>query len=339
MDAIGFHPRPVPAALRVAAAERLVEATGQAARQLARRLVDGGAGSAIVFDHAFATIDPDRGDIREVAVAIPAAGRSVLVFLSRPASRRDHPRERAECVRALCEHLQTLPGGPFHIAQSLPATTERWAVEALLAAGWSIVGELAYMRRPLGADDLPRRRKPSELQWPDGVEIEPLGIPGPGEPAPPALIAALDDSYIDTLDCPDLCGMRDTGDIVASHAAIGRSELALWSLLRHEGRPAGALLLACLPDQRCYELVYIGLGPSLRGKGLGEALLRHALGVLATRIRQGQHRSGWSITCAVDTANVPAVRVYERLGFMPFDRRVACVQRLRPEREHVVHTS
>jgi ribosomal protein S18 acetylase RimI-like enzyme len=329
MDASGFHhdcqpgkcqPRPLPADLRLAAAERLVEAVGPAAREAARRIVDAGADGGIAFDHAYATIDVDRRAVRELALAIPSPGRSTLVFLSRPDAAGDRPTERAHCAAALTEHLSALPG------------RERWGVDALVAARWRIVGELAYMRRPLRPDDAPRsgllRHREAEPELPDGVELEPFRIPDLGSANMGVLVNALDDSYRDTLDCPELCGMRRTSDIVASHAAIGRPELAIWTLVRHEGRPAGAVLLAGLPEQRCYELVYIGLGPSLRGQGLGEILMRRAITQLGARVKQSAARSGWSLTCAVDTANTPAVRLYERLGFIAFDRRVACVHGL-----------
>ena len=333
MDATGFTPKPLPASMRLAAAERLVEGTGQAARQAARRIVEAGAAGGIAFDHAFATYDAGRQRVRELALGIPSPGRSALVFLSRPEPDADRPEERTACAASLTEHLASLPDRALDIAQSLPAASERWAVDALVRAGWRTVGELAYMRRPLRAEEAPkggllRGRQLDPL--PDGVELETVRVPGLGASPPPALVEALDESYTATLDCPDLCGMRRTSDIIASHAAIGRPELALWSIVRHEGRPRGALLLGCLPEQRCYELVYIGLGPALRGMGLGETLLRHAIGVLATRIRQSQARAGWSLTCAVDTANDPAVRLYRRLDFTSFDRRVACVRALNP---------
>lgn len=339
MDASGFPqdclPRQLPPDLRLAAAERLVEATGPAARQAARRIVEAGPDGGVAFDHVYATIDADRRAVREMALAIPSPGRSALIFLSRPDPTGDRPEERAMCTVSLTEHLAALPGHPIDIAQALPAAGERWAVDALMAAGWRIVGELAYMRRPLSAEDAPRqgllRHREPEPDLPDGVELEPISIPDRETPSLGLLVAALDDSYADTLDCPELCGLRRTCDIIASHAAIGRPELAIWTLIRHEGRPAGAVLLAGLPEQRCYELVYIGLGQSLRGLGLGELLMRRAIGQLSARVKQSASRSGWSLTCAVDTANTPAVRLYQRLGFTPFDRRIACVHSLGSE--------
>lgn len=343
MDASGFstkpeparpdhRPIPLPTEFYLQAAERLIDATGPMARQAAQRLIDAGPDSGISFAHAFATIDSDVHAVRELAIAVPAPGRSALIFLSRPKADEPRAEERAACAQALTSHLAALPGQPFDIAQSLPAANERWAVDALTNAGWLIVGNLAYMRRPIGPQDAPkpgvlRTRKP-QRELPDGVEVEHISIPEPGSPRHTDLVAALNDSYTNTLDCPSLCGMRRTSDILASHAAIGRPELAMWAVVSHEGRPAGAVLLACLPEQRCYELVYIGLGPSLRGFGLGEVLLENAVEQIATRLKRAPRSGRWSLTCAVDTANKPAVRLYERVGFMSFDRRIACVHGL-----------
>ena len=39
-------------------------------------------------------------------------------------------------------------------------------------------------------------------------------------------------------------------------------------VLRDQGAPAGCMLLNRCPEQRVVELVYIGLAPGLRGRGL-----------------------------------------------------------------------
>jgi len=381
IEARGFHPVALPAHLRVSAAERLVEGTPEQVRRTARRLVAAGGDGGLSFHHAFATIDPrphtapdhtlapPASDapapsnahaatrsatatarrlavaggpaVRELALAIPAPGRSAMVFLSRPArggpaepdargaSRPHRHGERVACLRALGAHLAALPGRPVAIAQALPHPSEAWAQAALLEAGWLVVGRLAYLRRPLvGRDADP----PAPPALPAGVRVEPVAPPAPGAPCPPGLIEALEASYEDTLDCPGLCGLRRTGDIIASHAAIGRPELAQWRVVYEGSRPLGAVLVACVPEQRCYELVYLGLAPPLRGRGLGGALLAGAIAQVASRLRRGPSGAGWSMTCAVDAANDPAVRLYQRHGFRTSDARVACVLGLEGER-------
>ena len=72
------------------------------------------------------------------------------------------------------------------------------------------------------------------------------------------------------------------------------------------------------PDHRSVELVYIGLGPGLRGRGVGRRVLEHALGAVS-----GVEAA--EVTCAVDRSNTPALRLYEGLGFSEFTSRVAFV--------------
>jgi ribosomal protein S18 acetylase RimI-like enzyme len=66
--------------------------------------------------------------------------------------------------------------------------------------------------------------------------------------------------------------------------------------------------------------VYLGLGQSLRGKGLGRTLLPYCMARARSVV------PGWPVTCAVDERNVPALRLYERLGFTVFGRRRALVR-------------
>jgi mycothiol synthase len=85
-------------------------------------------------------------------------------------------------------------------------------------------------------------------------------------------------------------------------------------MARHDGADLGCLLLADHPDQRIWELVYMGIVPEARGRGLGLALARQA----QWRARQaGAER----LVLAVDAANEPALRGYAAAGFITWDRR------------------
>ena len=92
-----------------------------------------------------------------------------------------------------------------------------------------------------------------------------------------ALIEALDKSYEDTLDCPELCGVRTTEDVLASHKATGDFDPEHWWLVQLDGRPEGCVLMSRCPDQGALELVYLGLSTALRGRGLGRLLLDRAI--------------------------------------------------------------
>ncbi|MEO1007963.1 MAG: GNAT family N-acetyltransferase [Planctomycetota bacterium] len=327
-DAGGFAPRPLPAALRFSAAERLVEDSGPSARSQARQIAASLAAPAAAPDLAWATVGPAGRTVREVAVAFLTPGRSAVLVASRPVSADDERiDERAACIRATCEHLAGLPGQPVGIVQSLPATEEIWAVQSLEAAGWQVVGELAYLRRPIVLPDFLEESGAAGAELPRGVELEPVRATDATDDELRRVLEGLERSYEDTMDCPGLCGLRSTADILASHAAIGDPALAIWRVVAAGGRPEGAMLLAGLADQRCYELVYVGVSPALRQRGLGSALLRRALGTLANRLGPAAARR-WSLRCAVDVANLPATRLYQRLGFRAFDYRVACVMPL-----------
>jgi ribosomal protein S18 acetylase RimI-like enzyme len=96
----------------------------------------------------------------------------------------------------------------------------------------------------------------------------------------------------------------------------------LWTLLRIEGEPAGAVLLNPFPAHRTVELVYLGLAPSARGRGLGKQLLQHGLWLLNGRRER-------TLTLAVDQRNTPALAIYEAAGMRPVVRRVALIRSLR----------
>ena len=69
------------------------------------------------------------------------------------------------------------------------------------------------------------------------------------------------------------------------------------------------------------ELVYLGLAPGARGRGLGRQLLRHGLGLLHERRER-------SVTLAVDSRNTPALSLYESEGFRPAVQRAALIRSL-----------
>ena len=81
------------------------------------------------------------------------------------------------------------------------------------------------------------------------------------------------------------------------------------------------MLINEFPDQGHAELVYLGLGPRLRGQGLSATVLRHAL-------REVGGRRCRDVTCAVDEQNAPARALYLAHAFVPFAQRVALVRPL-----------
>lgn len=320
----------LPSHLRLAAAKRLVPATGVTAEAAGRRLLDQAPSLGIDFDLAWATLGPMSSPlpVRQLCLAVVGAGRTAMLFTSRPASTQhcgSGKEQRAELAAAAALCFAELPGmrpGRVAIAQALLESSERLARDALTDAGMRFVGDLAYLRRPFSP--LPRPGVQighgRAAGWPEGVEVRPLGsLDDPAEAA--RLVAALDASYTDTLDCPALCGVRRTEDVLDSHKAAGRFDRARWLLVLNRGEPAGCCLLSFNPDLRSLELVYLGLGPSLRGRGIATPLLELGIARCASC-------NASEVACAVDQRNTPALSLYRRLGFARFDERTALVRAL-----------
>jgi ribosomal protein S18 acetylase RimI-like enzyme len=242
-----------------------------------------------------------------------------MMFVSGPRSgSADGHQDRVSAIEASCRFLgsYTGPDGEpvVRLAQALPEPQETWSVEAFVGAGFTTIGTLSYLRRPIRA-----AAAPEAPQWPAGVEVRVVQGVGPGDPDRAALIRALERTYEATLDCPGLCGLRETEDVLESHRATGAFDRALWRLVLFNGEPHGCMLLNRCPEQGTVELVYLGLSPALRGRRIGSKLLESGLALLAPR--DGAH-----VVCAVDQRNDPAMRLYERAGFRAFASRTALVR-------------
>ena len=83
--------------------------------------------------------------------------------------------------------------------------------------------------------------------------------------------AVLQETYVGSLDMPELEGLRSLDDVLASHRAAGRFVPERWRVGRLRGEPdaAAVLLLASMPDRDAWEVAYLGLNCAARGRGLG----------------------------------------------------------------------
>lgn len=177
------------------------------------------------------------------------------------------------------------------------------ALRAVLAqSGFPHLTDLHYMVCP--AESAP------SSEWPSNVETETYH-PGNSE----RFAQVLDRTYIGTLDCPELDGVRSPKDAIAAHQGTGKFDPNRWWLYRHRNRDAGLLFLNEHPERELLEIVYLGVVPEARGKGLGQLMVERALAE-ANRVKQ-------SMVLAVDTRNLPARRIYQKAGF--FDVTVQSV--------------
>lgn len=325
----------IPSHLRLWAAERLVAAPNR--RQAAQRLVDSAPVHGIDLSLMWGTLSPPPGrdepprldppPVRQVCLAVIGSGRTAMLFLSNPdptgalgralGTRQTQIDEISTSIAAALDGLGRYSPDRVTLAQTLIEPRHDWAADACARAGMICVGQLDYMRRKLRDDD----RLPGPApQWPAGIEVRPVTTLDPDAPDSDYqhLIDALGGSYVDTLDCPELCGLRTMPDVVESHRATGRYDPSRWYLIFKDAAPAGCCLLSHCPASRSVELVYLGIAPSARGMGLGKRVLSFAIGRLGGI-------DATEVTCAVDRRNAPAIGIYRALGFDRFDARVGFV--------------
>jgi len=124
------------------------------------------------------------------------------------------------------------------------------------------------------------------------------------------------ETYEGSLDCPVLDGVRAPEDILASHKACGVFTPEGWVLVRSKGEPAGLVLVNRLAERPVCELVYMGVAPRFRGRGLGTWLVAKA-------VDTARRLNCRTLTVAVDAGNAPACRLYEKAGFAAVGRRHA----------------
>ena len=321
----------VPPDLRVSAAERLV--AGPDRNRAARRLVETAHHHGIDLDLVWGTIigDARHPAVGQACLAVASAGRTAMLFLSAPGpERRFGPvavqqEELAAVLRRALAEVAGASSKPLALAQTLTEPSQPWAEAACRAAGMIWVGHLQFMRLAWPARDGGASGGPGQgvAPWPEGVSVmpvrDPLDMTPGGDGA--ALASALEASYADTLDCPELCGLRSTRDVITSHMATGAFDPKRWWLVRKNGVAEGCCLLNHCPANHAVELVYLGISSSLRGHGLAQRVLRHALARIdAPGVRE--------ITCAVDTRNTPALKLYRSMGFAPFGSRIGFVMPL-----------
>lgn len=238
--------------------------------------------------------------LRAAALMVPCAGRSAMCFISHV--HNDAMVQTAgRLVREAC--LQN-PLPNTRIIQALVEPDAARDIKTLETAGFSRLAELLYMSRRV-VDDGPG--------WSlDGV----IRLLTWDEKHRQVFEQAIQTSYEQTLDCPRLLGLRRIEDVLASHMATGRFEPDRWLLLVSGDDPVAVMLINPVPDSTAVELVYLGVSPGWRGRGIGRKLVEYGLS-------QSAQRGAQDMILAVDRANEPALRVYRALGFSPRARKLA----------------
>jgi ribosomal-protein-alanine N-acetyltransferase len=286
--------------VRVGVAPR--SAWAHAARAVFSHLPDPAAGaSRLVALLRSNEIDPDglftakdeSGDVfaATLAVALPGAQGQILPPV------HENPEVEDRLVAIACRWLESRG---VKVVQVNLADEEARLGEPLVRGGFQPVTRL--MQYAADTDG-----KKTEIE--SGVLLTPYA-----DSDRRAFAAALVASYTDTHDCPELDGARTAEEIVAGYRATAGIEPD-WHLAVVDDEPAGVLLLSAGESAEEREIAYLGVVPEFRRRGvggiLGRAALRFAGEYGATRVIVG-----------VDERNVPAIRLYERLGFAVLSQSV-----------------
>lgn len=129
----------------------------------------------------------------------------------------------------------------------------------------------------------------------------------------------LEQTYIGTLDCPRLSGLRSGSEALAGHQLTGRFSPSRWKIYRLDHEDVGVLLLTDHPDENAWEVVYMGIVPAWRGRGLGRAMLLAGL-------HDARAAGRGAVTLAVDTANDYAKKTYKDIGFVEAGTRAVHIR-------------
>ena len=250
------------------------------------------------------------------AIPVVSPGRTVLIFPPQTIHGDAHAHATRHVVNTVCERAAF---EKLTLAQVLLDTHDHSVFALLTTCGFQRLAELLYLQV-----SVPRSvREPS---LPPGLRWRNYSRDTHALFASTVLA-----TYDKSLDCPALNGLRSIDDILAGHKGAGSFDGNLWFLLCDHDVPLAVLLLNRVGSTDLVELVYVGIIPQHRRKGLGDILIRQALHAAATT---GCAR----LSLAVDADNLPALKLYWRHGLQAIGRKLALLRDLRPT-QHVTRNT
>lgn len=249
----------------------------------------------------FGAYDGDR--LVAAVLGLVGEGATALVLLSNELKQPKAYDGTLAALRRLVEASRRRSIGLLEVLTAPGAETQG---SVLHKGGFRLLTRLRYLRRTLAlVPDTPRDSP--DLDWvPFSPAVQPL------------FERALELTYAQTLDCPELSGIRTTSDVLAGHRTTGVFDPALWWVATRDQEPVGVLLLSRLASHPALEIVYMGVAQPVRGQGVAHALLRRAFDAAG-------NDGAKELTLAVDERNAPARHLYARWGFTEFGRRDAWI--------------
>ncbi|MBT6155678.1 MAG: GNAT family N-acetyltransferase [Planctomycetaceae bacterium] len=245
----------------------------------------------------------EGSQIRGVMLSIMQDDGTAFVWPAQAAGDTD----RDTIIDALCETVaDRVDAGDIVSAQSILETDATADRAALNRNGFRHLADLFYLQRLL-ENPLPARVDVA-------LEVTKFSASRNEE----RFARLVEQTYIDTLDCPDFHEHRSGMEALASHRCSGDFAAERWNIYSADGRDVGMLLMNDHPAQDAWEVVYMGVAADARGCGYGRAMLIDGLYAAMNAGRQ-------SVLLAVDSQNAPANRIYDELGFIEVASRAVHV--------------
>lgn len=243
--------------------------------------------------------------IQASMLLVPSAGKTGMAFLSAVPARK-----QIDTMSKLVAHAcQLQDPSQIRIIQALMETNQRYELLALEQAGFKHLAHLIYMQRYVTASN----RTHNALTFGPSVHVYNWS-----ETNRKRFADAILASYIDTFDCPALLGVRHIDDVIAGHMSAGEFDPKRWFAIYDGDTPLGVMLLNRISHRSALELVYLGLAPEARGKGMGRKLVQHAMNITS-------ENNACQILLAVDQENEPARKLYQRMGFARGEKKTAMI--------------
>jgi ribosomal protein S18 acetylase RimI-like enzyme len=209
--------------------------------------------------------------------------------------------------------LHALKTHDVQIVQALVKDIHSADAQLLTAAGLKHAADLEYLVSLANA--FPESAPTGELTFRAYTEREHSNF-----------AALVETTYVDSQDCPAAAGLRAIDDVLAGYRGSAvfesaKENPAQWIIASSDGADVGCLIIADEPDHNQSELMYIGVVPEARSRGLGLSLVRYAQWMTRT---SGRSR----LVLAVDAAIDPAFAMYTAAGFITWDRQSVLLRAL-----------
>ncbi|MGC6460338.1 MAG: GNAT family N-acetyltransferase [Pirellulaceae bacterium] len=208
---------------------------------------------------------------------------------------------------SLANHWQQNRGTTWSQALLTHEDSEQWQ-RVLSDSGYEQPTKLVYLH--LALDSISEEKKnegriemPSGWSWGRATQL-----------SRHQLLGLVEETFVDTRDCPFLGAHRTTDEIVLGFENTGDSKQSHWQILFHDGAPVGCVLGAHHRASALMEWAYVGLIPAMRRQGRGQWLCQKGL-------QEADLLNCRTVAMAVDQQNEPALKLYAQFGFEDWDRR------------------